>query len=572
MKKFLIGLVTGLLLAALGLLALLGAALYLGQGRPGIRDGSTLVFHLEGPVPEKSPVRLPIPALEAKAPLTVEETWRMLDRAASDPRIRAVAFFPRRVSAGWGKLREIRDDLVKFRQSGKPLVAYLRNPGGAEYYLATAAGKIYLAPEDLLDVKGLRAEAVFLRKTLDKLGIEVEIEHAGKYKDAGDIFTRTSMSPETREVLESVLDALYEDFLETVAAARRQDVETVRKTLDEGPFLARQAMRKGLVDELLYEDEMYERLREQLGQEKIRKVSHRTYWKAVSPTGAGGERVAFLVASGAIVAGSAENGFGEGGLLASRSFIRLLRQVRADDRIKGVILRIDSPGGDAIASDEILREVKLLRAKKPLVISMSDVAASGGYYIAMTGDPIVAYPATFTGSIGVLYGKVNLRGLYDKLGIQKQTITRGRFADIDSDYKPLSPAARQKLRAGIEASYQDFLRVVAEGRRRQTAEIEPLAEGRVWLGAQARQSGLVDELGGLDRALALIREKAGIPAEKKIRLVPYPRKRSLLDYLFRQPDESLLETRIRKALAAVNLSVWARGGILRLMPYWIEIR
>ena len=157
-----------------------------------------------------------------------------LDRAASDPRIRAVAFFPRRVSAGWGKLREIRDDLVKFRQSGKPLVAYLRNPGGAEYYLATAAGKIYLAPEDLLDVKGLRAEAVFLRKTLDKLGIEVEIEHAGKYKDAGDIFTRTSMSPETREVLESVLDALYEDFLETVAAARRQDVETVRKRLFSG--------------------------------------------------------------------------------------------------------------------------------------------------------------------------------------------------------------------------------------------------------------------------------------------------------------------------------------------------
>jgi protease-4 len=566
MKKFLLGLAAGFLLALLAG-AVVVLALSFAERRPTVRDGTTLVLELSGEIPERPPVRWPLPVLEARQPLTVEQIWELLARAASDPRVKAVALIPEDLGAGWARLHEIRESLLEFRKSGKPLVAYLRGPGGREYYLATAAEQIFLAREDLLDVKGLRAELVFLKNTLDKLGVQFEIEHAGKYKDAGDVFTRTGMRPETREVLSSILDRLYADFLEAIAAGRSLPPEQVRTLIDEGPFLASQARQHRLVDELIFEDEFFDRLKTRLKQDRLRKLSGRDYWRAAAPQT--GSRIAFVVAEGTIV--RSDDGLEEEGVLASRSFTRLLRQIGEDAAIKGVILRINSPGGDAIASDEILHEARLLAQKKPLVVSMSDSAASGGYYIAMTGSPVIASPYTFTGSIGVLYGKVNLRGLYDKLGVRKETMTRGRFADLDSDYQPLSPEGRQKLREGVEEIYSRFLEVVAEGRRRQVDQIRPLAEGRVWLGAQAAQNGLVDELGGLDRAVARIREKAGIPATEKVLLVAYPRQRSLLDYLLRTAPDAAVSSRLR-ALLGFDPRPLLRGGFLHLPPYVVAVR
>jgi len=577
MKKFLIGLVTGLVLA--GLFAVVAvilavAALSTAGHKPAIPENSTLVFNLRGAVPEAPPMRVPIPILEAQTPPTVREIWQMLRDAASDQRISAVIFMPRNVGVGWGKLQEIRDSLLQFKKSGKPLVAYLKRPGTREYYLATAADHIYMSREDMLDVKGLRAESVFLRGTLNKLGVQVEIEHAGKYKDAGDMFVRESMSPETREVLNTILDELYAHLLTMFSKARGQTVEQIRTTLDDGPFLAVKARQAGLVDDLIYEDEMFERLRTRLGQDKLRKTSYRSYIESSSAAdgSSGKNRVALLVASGTIVSGSGGGAFEDEGLIRSGSFIRLLRKVSEDQSIRAVILRIDSPGGDAIASDEILREVRLLSGKKPMVVSMSDVAASGGYYIAMSGDPVVAYPNTFTGSIGVIYGKLNLRGLYDKLGIRKQYLTRGRFADIDSDYRPLSGPARAKLREGINATYQSFLARVAEGRKRPVDQVQPLAQGRVWLGVQARRNGLVDELGGLDRAIALVKQRAGIPEQETVSLVSYPPQRNLLDYLLEKNDESLVDAGLREMSAGFDLRVLKEGGVLRLMPYTIDVR
>src|SRR6185295_16736685 len=220
----------------------------------------------------------------------------------------------------------------------------------------------------------------------------------------------------------------------------------------------------------------------------------------------GKSRIALLVGAGEMLRGDpGDDGAGETAL-TSYGFTKLLRQVRNDSGVKGVVVRIDSPGGEVTASDEIWREMNLLSKKKPMVISMSDAAASGGYYMAMTGDPIVAYPATFTGSIGVVFGKPNIRGLYDKLGINKEAIQRGKNAGIDSDYTPLTPEQRAKLREGIDESYRDFVTKVADARHRKFDQIEPLAQGRVWLGSQAKANGLVDELGGLDRALDLVKE------------------------------------------------------------------
>ena len=463
--------------------------------------------------------------------------------------------------------------MLKFKKSGKPLVAFLRRPGGREYYLATAADRIYISKEDVLYVKGIRAELMFLKKTLDKVGVDMEIEHAGKYKDAGDMFTRTSSTPETREVMDAVLDQLYGGFLKTVAEARHMNVSQVKALIDEGPFLAAKAKTSGLVDDLVFEDKVYDELKGRLGQSEIRKVSYRDYQRvpASSLKLDTGPRIALLVGEGAILSGD-QSGFGEDAALYSRPFIRTVRRVASDDGIKGVILRVNSPGGDSLASDEMLHELKLLSRKKPLIVSMSDLAASGGYYISMTGDRVLAYPDTLTGSIGVIFGKANLKGLYDKLGVQKELLTRGRFADIDSDYTPLSDAGRTKLREGIEAVYQGFLQIVADGRKRKVEAIRPLAEGRVWTGEQARGNGLVDEFGGLDRSIEVLKQKAGIAADVKVQLVTYPPKRSLLSYLLEQQSEvSALAAEVRNLTGGVNPRTLLQGGMLKLAPYTIHI-
>jgi protease-4 len=258
----------------------------------------------------------------------------------------------------------------------------------------------------------------------------------------------------------------------------------------------------------------------------------------------------------------------------------MLNRVANDSTIKGVIVRIDSPGGEDVASDEIWRAMNELHRKKPTVISMSDDAASGGYYMAMSGDPLIAYPATITGSIGVVFGKPNLHGLYDKVGVTKDFVSRGRFALIESDYASLNDAEREKLRQGIDADYEQFVGKVAAARKKPVSAIEPIAQGRVWLGDQAKANGLVDQLGGIDRAVEMVKAKAGIAAGAEVSLVLYPPKRSLLEMLVRpnadaEADAMLsgvgLES-IRAAWHDASLRVWMRGGMLRMMPFTIQFR
>jgi protease-4 len=575
MAKFLIGLLTGAILTVLlGLIAAFSLARFGSEKRVTVPDNATLVLRLEGDIPERPPIEFPIPFFEQQAATTVREVWDVMRKAAVDSRIKAVVLEPKGLDAGWAKLEEIRGDLEQFRKSGKPLIAYLRSPGTREYYLATAADRIYMGPEEYLDVKGLRASMMFFKGTLDKLGVQVEIIHAGKYKDFGDMFERKDMSPATQEVLNSVLDDVYGRLIHTIAASRKRKPEEIRAVIDEGPFLANQSVDKGLIDSLRYEDQMFGELKDRLKSGDIRKLSHRDYLKA--PAGSlgleGKTRVAFLVGQGDITRGSSgDDGYNEEGIGAA-GFNKLLRRVGSDDSIRGVIVRIDSPGGDAVASDEIWREMNLLSKKKPMVISMSDAAASGGYYMAMTGDPILAYPGTFTGSIGVVFGKPNLHGLYDKLGLTQDTLTRGRNADIDSEYHPLTEEARRKLREGIDRSYTDFVTKVAEARKRPYDQVEPLAQGRVWLGNQAKDRGLVDQLGGIDRAIELVKEKAKIGKDEKITLVMYPPKRSIIDVALGRTPESLFESKLGKILRMPHLGSLIRGGMMSVMPYRIEVR
>lgn len=577
MKKFLLGLLTGAALTVLTAILLVASLARFGvEARPQVPDNAALVLRLEGDIPERTPLDLPFPLLAEQQPASVSEIWEALHRAATDSRIEAILLEPRGLEIGWAKMQELRAGLAAFRKSGKPVIAYLRNPGTREYYLASAADKVYISPEDYLNVKGLLAQSMYFKNTLDKLGVEVQIVHAGKYKDFGDMFVRDRMSPETREALTAILDDLYGDLIRTLAEARGQEVDAMRALLDQGPFLATEAKQNGLIDDLLYEDQVLDELKKRVQSQEVRRVSHRDYIKAAPSSGA---RVALLVGQGGISAGG--DGMGDDDGIQSLSFIRTVRRLAKDDSVRGVILRLDSPGGDAIASDEIWRELNLLSKKKPMVVSMSDTAASGGYYMAMTGDPVLAYPGTVTGSIGVVFGKANLKGLYTKLGVTKDTLKRGRFADIDSDYSALDPEALAKLRRGVDSTYETFVTKVAEARKREFSDVEPLAQGRVWLGSQAHERGLVDELGGLDRAVELIRERAGVEAEEKIRLVTYPPRKTMFEWLFGQtPEVSIPQALARAAMpepAREFLASWqarlvARGGYLRLMPFTLEFR
>jgi protease IV len=573
MAKFFIGLVTGVGLVFLSFILLFFALLRFREKPPTVSDNSVLVLRLSGDIPEKAPVTLP-DFLGGGREATVPAVWMNLKKAAVDPHIRAVVVQPEGIGAGWAKLEEMRSDLEQFRKSGKPVFAYLRAPGAREYYVSLAADRIYMAPAEPLMLKGLRAELMYFKKTLDKLGVTVEVEHAGKYKDFGDMFTRSDMSPETREVINSVVDGLYGNIVAGIAAARRKSPEEVKAIIDNGPYTATQALKAGLVDELRFEDQMWGELKAKLNSGEPVKLSLDKYMKV--PAESAGlrtkSRIALVVGDGEIVRGSPNDNGSDETSLTSYGFNKLLKQVENDSTIKAAIIRIDSPGGEVSASDEIWRQMNLLAKKKPMVISMSDVAASGGYYMAMTGDPIVAYPETETGSIGVVFGKPVLRGLYDKLGITKDGIQRGKNADIDSEYTALSPEEREKLRSGIDESYRDFVTKVAESRHRPYSEIEPVAQGRVWLGSQAKDHGLIDTLGGLDAAVEAVKKKANIPASELVSIVVYPTSRSILDILLRRSQEDVMETKLAPIFGRVPFRAWMAGGMLRIMPQWITVR
>jgi len=564
MKRFLLGFVIGILFVGLVAVLLVLAAVRFGSRPPTVNSNSALILHLEGDVPEQAPVDVQIPFLQEQTPLTVSENWHILQQAAGDSRIKALILEPKGLSAGWAKMEELRNDILAFKKSGKPVYAYLKGAGTHEYYVATAADQIYMAPEDELDVKGLRAELMFLKGTLDKLGVTMEFEHVGKYKDYPDQFTKTGPSPETIEYVNQILDQYYGNLIDVMAQGRKKSPDQIRASIDRGPFVGSQAQAEGLVDGLIYEDEMFDKAG------KLARITDRSYSKVIGADK--GKRIALVTEEGDITRGD-DNGDGLSEVgIASDTAIKTMRQVENDSSIDGVILRIDSPGGDGIASDDILHEAKRLSQKKPMVISMSDDAASGGYFIAMTGDPVIAYSNTLTGSIGVFFGKVDLKGLYDKIGLKKELITRGKYAAIDSETAPLTDDERAKLQAEIELFYQGFVQRVADGRKRPYNTIEPLAQGRVWLGSQAKQNGLVDEIGGLDRAIELVKQRAKIGASEKVALVSFPPKRSIYDLLLNRNSDSEVEAKLRAVLGNMPLRLLAHGGVMRLMPFTLVVK
>ncbi len=509
------------------------AVLYLMvSGAPSVAADSVLVLPVPAGLTEYRQNALLTPLVGAGG-ATVRSVVDSLRKAKVDDRISGVILKPQlgpRVL--WGKLQEIRDAVVDYRESGKPIAAFLEYGGAEDYYLASAADKVYLMPGSPLEIVGRAQYEVFFRNALDKVGAYPDVLAAGDYKTAANQYTETTMTPAHREMAESLNRDLYEQMIEGIAESRGLTGDEVRGLVDEGPFLPEGALAAGLVDGLVYADEV--KHREPFDADDRREIADSDY-RQISLRSVGlnqGERIALVYAVGAINSGSSTFDVLNGEVLGSDTLTSAIRSAREDDSVRAIVLRIDSPGGSAIASDVIWREVALVRESgKPIVASMSDLGASGGYYIAMGADAIVAQPATLTGSIGVVFGKFTTGGTYEKLGVGVEPVSEGRFAEIYSPVTRFSEAERAKVQEHVDAIYEQFVTKAAEGRGTTRDLLHEVAQGRVWTGRQALEHGLIDDVGGLRRAIALAKEKAGIDPGDEVELVIYPRPKSFFELL-----------------------------------------
>lgn len=510
-----------IVLSMMGLMLML----FLSGRGPSIAENSILWLRMPSSLGEQTPNDI-FGLFEQRT--TVRSVVDTLRKAKRDERISGVVIIPSTASAMWGKVQEVRDAVIDFKTSGKPIVAYLEFGAGQAYYLATACDKIFLTPSSPLNLVGIATYDLFVKGLLDLVGVEADMLSAGEYKTAVNLYTETTYTPEHREMSESLNRDMYNQLVDGIAEGRELAPSRVRDVIDQGPFIGNAAVRYELIDALTYEDEVVQ----ELGLEEVPSIVDFESYQAVTEESLGvlpGPRVALIHAEGTIDFGANTVDVRGTRTTGSQTFVEAVREAGADTSIEAIVLRVDSPGGVAIAADIMWRELKLVSAKKPLIVSMSDLAASGGYYIAAPAHAIVAQPGTLTGSIGVYGGKYVLDGVLEKVGVNVEEITDGSQAGLYAPIGRFSTAARSALQAQMDETYERFLHVVAEGRGMTRAEVDALARGRVWTGQQAFDHGLVDALGGLRSALDLVKVEIGADSETDVVLVPYPTPSSLFD-------------------------------------------
>jgi protease-4 len=477
-------------------------------------------------------------------------------KAKVDKRIKAILLDVNMSGVGWGKADEIRDAMTDFRSSGKQVYAYIEFGLNKEYYIATAADKIIVPPPGELFINGLAADVMFFRGSLDKLGIYPDIYQIGKYKTAANMFKEKEMTDAHREFINEFIEDLYQRYINKIAEARRKTPEEVRTLIDNAPYNAEQAKNAGLIDEAMYRDQFESMLKKQLGQkESDPLIAVRAHdYRDVSPESLGlnkGERIAVIYATGEIGSGSSQNSPSGDQSIGSDTVAKALNDAAADKTIKAIVMRVDSPGGSGLASDIIWRAVETANQKKPVVVSMGDVAASGGYYISVSASKIIAQPSTITGSIGVLAGKPVMRGFYDWLGISNEYVMRGKTAGMFRATEKFSDDERVKFEEWIKTTYyRDFVPKVAKGRGKDSQYIDSVAQGRVWTGGQAKDKGLVDEFGGLDKAIDVAKQLAKIPADKGVQRVILPYPTTFLEQLLYGGENSNTELEQQRAVLA----------------------
>jgi len=551
--------------AAVGVVALL---LRGRGGAPAIGSSKTyLVLDLDGSIPEQP--ASDFGSLFERRPPPLRALVESLDRAGRDPSVQAlvvrVGMLP---DAGWAKVQELRAAITRFRSTGKPAYAHIELCSNKEYYLATACTKIYAIPSAILDVSGLAAEITFLRGSLDKLGVQAQFEGVGKYKNAPNQFTETGFTAPHREQMDAMLDSLYAEYLGAIAKGRGRTVDEAREVIDGGPYDAQEAKRVGLVDELRYRDQIEQDIKD------ATRTSPAHYLRAARPFFDSRPRIALVYAVGDIIPGASQHGPFGGEYAGSDTVAAAFRQAREDSNIRAVVFRVDSPGGFGPAADVMWREVAVTKKRKPVIVSMGDYAASGGYYVSMGADYVLAQPGTLTGSIGVFSGKFNLRGFYEKLGMTKELLSRGKNSLIYTEYRAWNEAERARIQTMNRAFYDDFVKRASEGRKKRFEEIDSVAQGRVWTGAEALPHGLVDKLGGFWDAVEVAKQRAGIAKGQDVALVVLPARKGIFETLMERQEEGQLEAALPPDLrASLRFVALLRDGApMARLPFELRVR
>ncbi|HET6569317.1 MAG TPA: signal peptide peptidase SppA [Rhodothermales bacterium] len=562
---------------------------------PHVADSSVLVVTLDGAIPEISAPDPISQAFSDEPSYDLRDLNLALEKASVDERISAVWLQIQGLDAPWATLQEVRTALERFKKSGKPVYAssddYAMDE--ATYFVASVADSVFSSPESGFEFNGFYLAAEFYSDLLEKLDVEAEVVRAGKYKSAVEPFLRDDLSPENQEQLTALLSSWNDVFLKSISAGRGIPVDSLQRILQQSALVtARDADSAGLLDALLYRDQVTDILKRRLHVEQdddLHTISIASYAR-VPESSAGIKRgddgdIAIVYAVGAILSG--ESGYNANPLLGgttvgAETFNHAMREARENDRVKAIVLRVNSPGGSASAADAMWREISLAAEQKPLIVSMGDYAASGGYWISTPADTIVAEPLTITGSIGVFSIMFDASGLFaNKLGITHDFVRTSPFADMYSGLRPLSDRERAILDTATQETYEAFLQNVANGRGMTTAQVDSIAQGRVWSGAQAQQLGLVDVLGNLDTAISLAAERAGLlPGSYRTRILPHPksfierivesmnaRASAVWTRLSTSPFERALAERVRLAHELVRM----HGTVQAMLPADIAI-
>jgi protease-4 len=575
------------------------AIFYQLRNKPSVPQNSVLVMKVSGDMPDYTPQDPTAELFGVVQQQSLVGFISSLKYAKTDSRIGAVMIDVDFPGIGWGKADEIREAIADFKTSGKPVYGFMEIGSNKEYYIAAACDKIYLPPPGDLYINGLAADVMFYKGTLDKIGVEMDVVQIGKYKSAPETYTRKEMSDGHREVMNAILDDYYNRIVAAIADGRKKSPEDVKAIIDNAPYGAAKAKEQGLIDDALYRDQVYDQFKTALGYKEgtdLRTIGGREYREAIEDTFSESKAadVAVIFASGPINVGhSSSGGFGGEATVGSDTIVKAVNDAAEDKSIKAIILRVDSPGGSALASDLMWHALENAKAKKPVVVSMSDVAASGGYYIACNANKIVAEPSTITGSIGVFMGKPVVKGLFDWAGITSETLKRGKNSGLFDTSVKWNADERAKIEESAhKIYYEDFVPKVSKGRNKTVEEIDAIGQGHVWTGAQAKQNGLIDEFGGFEKAVEVAKELAGISADKSVRRVVFPAPRPFFETFLNNGDEdaatsaSSIETQKAQKAMLAALPEDARrmfrftylfdqlkmGDGLTLLPFDLRIR
>lgn len=549
--------------AWIGFLTLLSIGLMLATSlwisNPSVPSSVILEINLERKFVENLPDD-PITELMTQDIAFVRDTVDAIYRASSDDRVMGIVARVGNSNMGLAKIQEIRDAILEFRSKGKPTVAWAESfgefsSGTGAYYLATAFDKIYLYPSGDVGLTGLTIQTPFIRGMFEKLKITPRLDHRQEYKNAMNLFTETQYTEPHREALQAIMNSQFNQIVDDVAKARKLTRDQVLNIFDQGPLIAPEALKSGLVDGLKYRDEVYQITKDQFSHSTNLLYSGK-YLKRAGRLHEDGETIALIYGVGTIQRGESNYDLVFGGTtMGSDSVAKAFRTAIDDPDVKAIIFRVDSPGGSAVASDAIWREtIRAKEAGKPVIVSMSDVAGSGGYWVSMNADKIIAQPASITGSIGVLAGKLYTEQFWQRFGITYDKLQSSKNGTMWSNVYDYSPGEWQRLQTILDRIYSDFTEKVAAGRNMPIDKVRELAKGRIWTGEDAKKIGLVDELGGFPVAIRLAKEAAKIDPEEEVQISKFPKKSASWKKLLRIEANSSEDTTSQVAFALSNIT------------------